>query len=203
MAYYGFEWRPYVSVGQRRAQAQTKMNALRKKGRRYSARRDRGPQDRQDLLGRRLVRSSGIVQRLCQPFAAWPELCPQRFGLSLGGQPRRNPGQGGRVGTVQHPNPNQDAALEEMERHQSSAAPAKSVRCWNCYRASCPATSCRSSRTAARACSHRPAKSRSSAIAQTGPSCASTSQPYCTASVPVWTRSPSCCSSCGASTTKN
>ncbi len=32
MAYYGFEWRPYVSVGQRRAQAQTKMNALRKKG---------------------------------------------------------------------------------------------------------------------------------------------------------------------------
>ncbi|MCU0982307.1 MAG: hypothetical protein MUF25_24385 [Pirellulaceae bacterium] len=32
MAYYGFEWRPYVSVRQRRAQAQTKMNALRKKG---------------------------------------------------------------------------------------------------------------------------------------------------------------------------
>jgi uncharacterized Zn finger protein len=32
MAYYGFEWRPYVSVRQRRAQAQTKMNSLRKKG---------------------------------------------------------------------------------------------------------------------------------------------------------------------------
>jgi uncharacterized Zn finger protein len=32
MAFYGFEWRPYVSVRQRRAQAQTKMNALRKKG---------------------------------------------------------------------------------------------------------------------------------------------------------------------------
>ncbi len=32
MAYYGFGWRPYVSVGQRRAQARTKMDALRKKG---------------------------------------------------------------------------------------------------------------------------------------------------------------------------
>ena len=32
MAYYGFGWRPYVSVGQRRAQARAKMDALRKKG---------------------------------------------------------------------------------------------------------------------------------------------------------------------------
>lgn len=32
MGYYGFEWRPYVSVRQRRAQAQVKMNSLRKKG---------------------------------------------------------------------------------------------------------------------------------------------------------------------------
>ena len=32
MARYGYGWRPYVSVAQRRAQAQRKMNALRKKG---------------------------------------------------------------------------------------------------------------------------------------------------------------------------
>jgi len=32
MAYYGYGWRPYVSVGQRRARAQTKMSDLRKKG---------------------------------------------------------------------------------------------------------------------------------------------------------------------------
>ena len=45
---------------------------LAKKGGRHSARRDRGPQDRQDLLGRGLVRSPGIVQRLRKPFAARP-----------------------------------------------------------------------------------------------------------------------------------
>ena len=32
MAHYGYGWRPYVPVWKRRAQAQTKMNALRKKG---------------------------------------------------------------------------------------------------------------------------------------------------------------------------
>ena len=40
---------------------------------------DRGPDDRQDFLGRSLVRQPRTLQRLRQPPAARPHLCPQRF----------------------------------------------------------------------------------------------------------------------------
>ena len=84
MAWYYNDWKPYVSVAERRRRAMKKMEALRKKGRERPAGPDRRPQDRQDLLGGSLVQSPGIVQRLREPPAARPHLRPQRLGLPPG-----------------------------------------------------------------------------------------------------------------------
>ena len=80
MGYYGWGWRPYVSVAQRRRKAAREMEKLKKKGHAVSPVDHRRPHDRHDLLGQGLVREPRAVQRLCQPAAARADLCAQRVG---------------------------------------------------------------------------------------------------------------------------
>ena len=58
----------------------------------------RRPHHRQDLLGQGLVREPGALQRLCQPLAARPDLCAQRFGDRSADRARRDPRPGQRLG---------------------------------------------------------------------------------------------------------
>ena len=51
-----------------------------KKGQSVSPVRHRRPNHRHNVLGQGVVRQYGIVQRLCESFAARPDLCPQWFG---------------------------------------------------------------------------------------------------------------------------
>ena len=114
MGYYD-DWKPYVSVAERRRQAAKKMEALRKKGRRRSAGADRRPQDRQDLLGRSLVRPPGIVQRLREPPAPRPHLRPQRLGLPPGHRQGPDRGQSLRLRTLHRPDHDQNAPGQEWK----------------------------------------------------------------------------------------
>ncbi len=84
------EFRPYVPVAQRKAQAAREMAKRRKNGADGLACRPRGPDHCAHLLGQGLVRQPGVLQRLREPLAARPHIRPQR----LGGGPADSPGQG-------------------------------------------------------------------------------------------------------------
>ena len=62
MSYYA--WRPYVPVAERRRWAEKKLAKLKQNGQCRFPCHDRGPGDRQVLLGQVLVRQSRAVQRL-------------------------------------------------------------------------------------------------------------------------------------------
>ena len=70
MSYYG--WAPYVTVAQRRAKARKQLEKMKKKGLDVQPVHLSGRKIAGIFLGQGLVRSHGVVQRLCQPFASGP-----------------------------------------------------------------------------------------------------------------------------------
>ena len=96
MSYY-YGWRPYVSVAERRRQAERELAKLKKKGKSVRAGAHRGPHDRQHLLGQGLVRQPGALQRLREPPAARPDLRPQRLGRPPADRQGRDQGDGQRA----------------------------------------------------------------------------------------------------------
>ena len=98
MGFYG--WRPYVSVAQRRRQAARRDGEAQEEGPSGLAGGRRRPHHRQDVLGQGLVREPGALQRLCQPVAARPDLCAQRFGDRSSDCARRDQSPGQRLGDL-------------------------------------------------------------------------------------------------------
>ena len=72
---YG-EWRPYVSVARRRARAVREMKKLRSRGMDVEPIDIQGRKIAHTFWGRSLVQAPGTIQRLRQPPATRPNLCP-------------------------------------------------------------------------------------------------------------------------------
>ena len=199
MSYYD-SWRdPMFRSPRSAAQAEREVAKLGRRRHSQSPGDDRGAEDRQDVLGQGLVRQSRTLQRLCQPPAARPHLCPQRFRRRPADRQGRDHGTGHRL-----------RALQGRDHHRPGRRPRWKAICRDCsgrsirWSSSSRAASPRASWTAcagrAMACSRPRTRSRCPAAARTGQACASTSRPRSTASAPGSTSSRSFFSCCAAST---
>ena len=133
MSYY--EWRPYVPVAERRRQAAKQAGEAQEEGAIGLAGDDRGPHDRQELLGQGLVQQPRALQRLCEPPAARPDLCPQR----LRGRPADRQGRGSRRWSAAPSSTRSRSASRRSRRaagrRSAGIARAPSIRWSSCCRA--------------------------------------------------------------------
>ena len=80
MAFYDYGWKPYVPVAERRRKAMREMEKRKKKGHAVSPVVIEGRTIAKTFWGKAWCENLEALQRLCQPAAARPHLCAQRFG---------------------------------------------------------------------------------------------------------------------------
>ena len=201
MSYY-FGWRPYVSVAEKRRQAERELAKLKKKGQSVAPVRIEGRTIAKSFWGKswctNLERYSDYENRLPRGRTYVRNGSVVDLQIAKGESRRWSP----------VPSSTRSRWLSRrLRRHagrpSAAIAPEPSIRWSSCCRAGWPKASWTGSAGRATACFRRRARSSSPAAVRTGPTCASTSRRCSTASAPGSTKSLSFFSCCAAWTKTN
>ena len=160
MSYY-FAWRPYVSVGEKRRNAERELAKLKKRGQVNRSREDRGPHDCQEFLGPGVVRQPRTLQRLRESLAARTQLCPQWFRRRPADRQGRGRRDGRRFRTLQDQGRRSRRSRKRAGNPSVAIVQEASIRWSSCCRVVWPRASWIGSVGRATVCSRHRARSSS------------------------------------------